>query len=154
MSFYNIQGFDPLILLRSIQGISGALSPKALEAALPSPIIISPKMFSLAPNRQTQEGVVIRMPKTFLYKGSHCVPWKYDVTLISTRIGKEEFCSNISSGLARLTRNGRCYTLEELEKTRKKIGNSTTKPIKNKVTTEEAEEFLKTIRKANYSVIQ
>ncbi|KAK9991456.1 hypothetical protein SO802_026441 [Lithocarpus litseifolius] len=63
---------------------------KALEAALPNPIIISPKMFSLVPNLQNQEGVVIRMPKPFPYKDSHRVLWKYDVTLISTQTEKEE----------------------------------------------------------------
>ena len=108
----------------------------------------------MVPNMQTQEGVVIRMSKPFSYKDSHRVPWKYDVTLISTWTRKEEICSNVSSGLAWLTRSGRCYTPEELEKRKKEIGKSTTKPTKNKVTTEEAEEFLKTIRKADYSVIQ
>ena len=76
------------------------------------------------------------------------------MTLISTRTGKEEVCSNISSGLADLTRSGRCYTPKELEKRRKEIGKSIVELVKNRVTTEEAEEFLKTIRKANYSVIQ
>ena len=90
----------------------------------------------------------------FPYKDSHCVPWKYDVTLISTWTRKEEVCSNISSSLAWLTRSGRCYTPEELEKRKKEIGKSTTKPVRNRVITEETEELLKTIRKADYSVIQ
>ena len=59
----NIRGFDPLVLPSSIQGISRAPSPNVLEAALPIPVIINPKMFSVAPNLQTQEGVVIRMLK-------------------------------------------------------------------------------------------
>ena len=71
-----IRGFDPLVLPRSIQGISRALGLKALEASLPGLVIISLKLFSLTPNLQTQEGVVIHMLKPFLYKGSHCVPWK------------------------------------------------------------------------------
>ena len=79
-----IRGFDSLILPRSIQGISWAPGLKALEVSLPSLVIISPKMFSLAPNLQTQEGMVIRMPKLFRYKDNHRVPWKYNVTLIST----------------------------------------------------------------------
>jgi len=70
------------------------------------------------PNLQTQEGLVIHMLKPFFYKESHRVLWKYDVTLISTQTGKEEVCSNVSSGLAGLTRNGRCYTPKELEKRR------------------------------------
>ena len=75
------------------------------------------------------------------------------MTLISTQIGKEEVCFNISSGLARLTRRGRCYTPKEIEKRRKEISKSTTEPIRNRVTTEEADEFFKTIRKVDYSVI-
>ena len=65
-----------------------------------------------------------------------------------------EVCSNISSGLSRLTRNGHYYTPEELEKRRKEIGKGTTEPIRNKVITEEAEEFLKIIKNSEYSVIQ
>jgi len=76
-------------------------------------------MFSLVPNLQTKEGLVIRMPKPFPYKDSHHDPWKYDVTLISTQTRKEEVCPNISSGLSELTRSGRCYTPKELEKRRK-----------------------------------
>ena len=48
-----IQGFDTLVP-KPFQGIFKAFGPKALEAALPSPGIISQKMFSLAPNLQTQ----------------------------------------------------------------------------------------------------
>ena len=94
------------------------------------------------------------MPKLFPYEDSHCVPWKYDVSLISTRTRKDEACSNISSGLSRLTRSGHCYTLEELEKRRKETDNSTVESVKNRVTTKEAEEFLKIIRNSKYIVIQ
>ena len=76
------------------------------------------------------------------------------MTSISTQTGKEEVCSNISLSLERLTRNGRCYTLEELQKRRKDIGKSIAKPVRNRITTKEAEEFLKTIQKYDYSVIQ
>ena len=94
------------------------------------------------------------MPKPFPYQDSHRVPWKYNVTLISTWTRKEDVCYNISLGLARLTRSGWCYTLKELEKRRKEIGKSTIKQVKNRVTTKEVEEFLKTIRKVDYSMIQ
>jgi len=94
------------------------------------------------------------MLKPFPYKDSHRAPWKYDLTLISTQIGKEEVCSNISSGLPGLTKSGRCYTFEELEKKRNEIGKSAIEPVKNRVTTKEVKEFLKTIWKADYSVIQ
>ena len=94
------------------------------------------------------------MPKPFPYEDSHRIPWKDDVSLISTRTGKEEVCSNISSSLSGLTRSGHCYTPEEIEKRRKEIGKSTAKPVRNRVITEEAEEFLKIIRNSEYSVIQ
>ena len=121
---------------------------------LPSPVVINPKTFFVAPNLQTQEGVITRMPKPFPYKDSHCVPWKYDVSLISTRTEKEEVYSNISSGLSGLTKSGRCYSFKELEKRRKEIGKGTTKPVRNRVITREVEEFLKVIKNSEYSVIQ
>ena len=76
------------------------------------------------------------------------------MALIFTRIGKEKVYSNISSSLVELTRSNRCYTFEELEKRRKEISKGTLEPVRNRVTIEEADEFLKTIQKANYSVIQ
>ena len=76
------------------------------------------------------------------------------MSLICTRTEKEEISSNISLGLSGLTRSGRCYTFEELEKRRKEIGKGTTKLVRSKVTTKEAEEFLKVIRNSKYSVIQ
>ena len=94
------------------------------------------------------------MPKPFPFKDSNRVPWKYDVSLISTRTGKEEVYSNISSSLFGLTRSGHCYTLEELEKRRKEIGNGTFKLVRSKVTTKEAKELLEIIRNLKYSVIQ
>ena len=65
------------------------------------------------------------------------------MSLISTRIGKEEVCSNIYSVLFGLTRSDRCYIPEELEKRRKEVGKGIAEPVKNKVTTEEVEEFLR-----------
>ena len=79
-----IPGLDPLILPRYIQGIFRALGPEALEAILPSPVFIGPKIFSLAPNVQTQKGVVTHMSKPFPYQDSYRVLWKYDRILIST----------------------------------------------------------------------
>ena len=105
------------------------------------------------PNLQTQKGVIIHMPKSFPYDNSHHVPWKYNVSLISTRIGKEKVCSNISLGLSGLTRNGHCYNLEKLEKKRKEIGKGTAELVRSRVTAEEAEEFLKVIKNSEYIVI-
>ena len=94
------------------------------------------------------------MPKPFPSSDSHRVPWKYDMTLIFTWTGKKKVCSIVSSGLSGLIRSGQCYTPKELEKRRKEIGKGTTEPVRNRVTTKEAEEFLKIIRKADYSVMQ
>ena len=80
----SIRGFDPLILRKPASGISGVSSSKALEAILPSSVVINLKTFSITPNLQTQEGVIIRMPKPFSYEDSHRVLRKYDVSLIST----------------------------------------------------------------------
>ena len=94
------------------------------------------------------------MPKAFPYDDDHRVLWKYEVSLISTRIEKEEVCSNISSGLFELTRSGRYHTPEELERRRKEAGKHIAETVKCRVTTEEAKEFLKIIRNSEYSVIQ
>jgi len=72
-----IRGFDPLILSKPTSRVFGVSGLKALEAILPSLVVINPKTFSIAPNLQTQEGVIIRLPKLFPYKDSHRVPWKY-----------------------------------------------------------------------------
>ncbi|KAL0008660.1 hypothetical protein SO802_010162 [Lithocarpus litseifolius] len=52
-----------------------------------------------------------------------------------------------------ISRNGRCYTPEELEKRRKEIRKSTVKPIRNRATTEEAKEFLKIIKNLEYTLL-
>ena len=120
---------------------------------LPSSVVVDSKTFSIAPNLQTQEGVIICMSNPFPYKDSHRVPWKYNVFSISTRTRKKEVYFNISSGLSGLTRSSRCYTFKELEKRRKEIGKGIAEPIRNRVTIEEAEEFLKVIKNLEYSVI-
>ena len=49
-----IRGFDPIIFPKFALGISGIFGSKALEAMLPSPVVINPKRFFIAPNLQTQ----------------------------------------------------------------------------------------------------
>ena len=79
-----IRGFGPLILPRPTLGISRVSGSMALEAILLSPVVINPKTSSIAPNLQTLEGVIICMSKPIPYEDNHRVPWKYDVSLIST----------------------------------------------------------------------
>ena len=74
--------------------------------------------------------------------------------MISTRIGKEKVCSNVSSSLSGLTGSGHYYTPEKLEKRRKKVGKGIVELIRNRATIEEAEEFLKVIKNLEYNVIQ
>ncbi|KAL0010983.1 hypothetical protein SO802_006091 [Lithocarpus litseifolius] len=84
-----IEGFTPLV--PALPAITRLASSSIQEGTTIIPAI-------RAPNLQTQKGVIIRMPKPLPYEDSHRIPWKYDVSLISTRTGKEEVCSNISSG--------------------------------------------------------
>ena len=53
-----IRGFDPLIFPKPASGISRVSNLKALKAILPSLVVINSKTFSIAPNFQTQEGVI------------------------------------------------------------------------------------------------
>ena len=55
--------------------------------------------------------------------------------------------------VAILSRSRCYYTPKKLEKRRKEIDKGTAKPVRNRVTTKEAEEFLKIIRNSKYNVI-
>ena len=66
---------------------------KLLETSLPSLVIINSKTFFLAPNLQTQEGIILRVPRPFPYKDDYFVLWNYDVSMISTRSRQEEVSS-------------------------------------------------------------
>jgi hypothetical protein len=78
--------------------------------------------------------------------------------IISTREGKpkieEEVVGNLTSGLGGITRSGRCYTPEELEKRRKEIGKTVKDPAKTKVAEDEAADFLRIIKSSEYSVVK
>uniref|UniRef100_A0A2N9FLT5 Uncharacterized protein n=1 Tax=Fagus sylvatica TaxID=28930 RepID=A0A2N9FLT5_FAGSY len=60
------------------------------------------------------------------------IPWNYGMKVISTRESKpktkEEVVGNLTSGLGGITRSGRCYTPEELEKRRKEAGKAVEDP--------------------------
>uniref|UniRef100_A0A2N9G3H6 Uncharacterized protein n=1 Tax=Fagus sylvatica TaxID=28930 RepID=A0A2N9G3H6_FAGSY len=63
------------------------------------------------------------------------IPWNYGMKVISTRESqpktKEEVVGNLTSGLGGITRSGRCYTPEELEKRRKEAGKAVEDPVTN-----------------------
>uniref|UniRef100_A0A2N9F6R6 Uncharacterized protein n=1 Tax=Fagus sylvatica TaxID=28930 RepID=A0A2N9F6R6_FAGSY len=79
-------------------------------------------------------------------------------SVISIREGKpeteEEVVGNLTSGLSGITRSGRCYTPEELEKRRKEIGKVVEDPTKTKAAEEEAADFLRIIKSSEYSVVK
>ena len=61
---------------------------------------------------------------------------------------------NLTSGLRGITRSGRCYTPEELEKRRKEMGNAVEDLTRAKVTEEEATDFLRIIKSSEYNVVK
>ena len=67
---------------------------------------------------------------------------------------EEEVVGNLTSGLGGITRSGRCYTPEELEKRRKEIGKTAEDPVKTKVAEDEAADFLRIIKSSEYSVVK
>uniref|UniRef100_A0A2N9FL38 Uncharacterized protein n=1 Tax=Fagus sylvatica TaxID=28930 RepID=A0A2N9FL38_FAGSY len=67
---------------------------------------------------------------------------------------KEEVVGNLTSGLGGITRSGRCYTPEELEKRRKEAGKAVEDPTKTKATEEEAADFLRIIKSSEYSIVK
>ncbi len=61
---------------------------------------------------------------------------------------------NLTSGLGGITRSGRCYTPEELEKRRKEMGKATEDLTRTKVAEEEATDFLRIIKSSEYNVVK
>ena len=61
---------------------------------------------------------------------------------------------NLTSGLGGITRSGRCYTPEELEKRRREMGKAVEDPAKARVAKEEAANFLRIIKSSEYSVMK
>ena len=64
--------------------------------------------------------VTIQLPRPFVYKNDCQVPWNYNMQIVTTRGTEykleEAEVNNLSLGLGGITRSGRCYTSEELEK--------------------------------------
>ncbi|XP_070026183.1 uncharacterized protein [Nicotiana sylvestris] len=77
------------------------------------------------------------------------VPWNYKQVIVTYK-GKEiEEEVNETGGL---TRSGRCFTPEELRKS--KPFKDSPMPVKESVTDEEAEEFLKKMKVQDYSIVE
>uniref|UniRef100_A0A2N9IUV4 RNA-directed DNA polymerase n=1 Tax=Fagus sylvatica TaxID=28930 RepID=A0A2N9IUV4_FAGSY len=125
----------------------GKLTPATpLEMSGPDPVVIryvtkekvvlQTASVSAVQSSEKVPSVVIQVPQPFPYQDSKKIPWNYGMKVISTRESqpktKEEVVGNLTSGLGGITRSGRCYTPEELEKRRKRSGKGSGGSRKNK----------------------
>uniref|UniRef100_A0A2N9HNC7 Uncharacterized protein n=1 Tax=Fagus sylvatica TaxID=28930 RepID=A0A2N9HNC7_FAGSY len=118
----------------------GKLTPATpLEMSGPDPVVI---------RYATKEKVVLQTASVSAVQSSEKVP---SVPKPKT---KEEVVGNLTSGLGGITRSGRCYTPEELEKRRKEAGKAVEDPTKTKATEEEAADFLRIIKSSEYSIVK
>ena len=135
------------------------------------------------PISQVSEPIKIQVPMPFPYKKNSEVPWNYNCQVLPNNIhnssmtipnyGSASSITNIS-GVSGITRSGRYYSaedlerrrLEELEKQRKgkekevieevivEEGCKEPKAYNRSVSEEEAYEFLKLIKQSDYKVIE
>lgn len=101
--------------------------------------------------------ITVKLPHRFPYETDHQVPWGYGLEVVtSTGVKIEPEVAEIGG----MTRSGRCYTPEELESKRKKgkekVGEAPgmEEAVKQGVTEQEIKEFLKVIRKSEYTVVE
>jgi hypothetical protein len=147
----------------------GKLTPATpLEMSGPDPVVIryvtkekvvlQTASVSAVQSSEKVPSVVIQVPQPFPYQDSKKIPWNYGMKVISTRESqpktKEEVVGNLTSGLGGITRSGRCYTPEELEKRRKEAGKTVEDPVKTKAAEEEAADFLRIIKSSEYSIVK
>uniref|UniRef100_A0A2N9GU32 RNA-directed DNA polymerase n=1 Tax=Fagus sylvatica TaxID=28930 RepID=A0A2N9GU32_FAGSY len=120
----------------------GKLTPATpLEMSKPKP---DPVVIQYA----TKEKVVLQTASVSTIQSSEKVPKRGKPKV------EEEVVGNLTSGLGGITRSGRCYTPEELEKRRKEIGKTVEDPAKTKVAEDEATDFLRIIKSSEYSVVK
>jgi hypothetical protein len=134
------------------------LDPVVIQYATKEKIMLQTASVSTIQSSEKVSSVVIQVPQPFPYQDSKRIPWNYGMKVISIREGKpkteEEAVGNLTSGLGGITRSGRCYTPEELEKRRKEIGKTVEDPTKTKAAEEEAADFLRIIKSSEYSVVK
>uniref|UniRef100_A0A2N9EZD3 G-patch domain-containing protein n=1 Tax=Fagus sylvatica TaxID=28930 RepID=A0A2N9EZD3_FAGSY len=121
-------------------------------------VVLQTASVSAVQSSEKVPSVVIQVPQPFPYQDSKKIPWNYGMKVISTRESqpktKEEVVGNLTSGLGGITRSGRCYTPEELEKRRKEAGKAVEDPTKTKAAEEEAADFLRIIKSSEYSIVK
>jgi hypothetical protein len=132
--------------------------PVVIQYATKEKVMLQTASVSTVQSSEKVPSVVIQVPQPFPYHDNKRVPWNYGMKVISTWEGKpkmeEEVVGNLTSGLGGITRSGRCYTPEELEKRRKEIGKTIEDPAKTKVAEDEAADFLRIIKSSEYSVVK
>uniref|UniRef100_A0A2N9F9X9 G-patch domain-containing protein n=1 Tax=Fagus sylvatica TaxID=28930 RepID=A0A2N9F9X9_FAGSY len=138
-------------------GMSGP-DPVVIHYATKEKVMLQTASVSAVQSSEKVPSVVIQVPQPFPYQDSKRIPWNYGMKVISTRESKpkteEEVVGNLTSGLGGITRSGRCYTPEELEKRRKEAGKAVEDPTKTKATEEEAADFLRIIKSSEYSIVK
>ena len=133
-------------------------NPVVIQYAAKVKIVLQTATVSTIQSSEKVPSIVIQVPQPFPYQDNKRVAWNYGMKVISTREGKpkteEEVVWNLTSGLGGITRSGRCYTLEELEKRRKEMGKAVEDPVKTKAAEDEAADFLRIIKSSEYSVVK
>uniref|UniRef100_A0A2N9IHF6 Integrase catalytic domain-containing protein n=1 Tax=Fagus sylvatica TaxID=28930 RepID=A0A2N9IHF6_FAGSY len=132
--------------------------PVVIQYATKEKVVLQTASVSAVQSSEKVPSVVIQVPQPFPYQDSKKIPWNYGMKVISTRESKpktkEEVVGNLTSGLGGITRSGRCYTPEELEKRRKEAGKAVEDPAKTKAAEEEAADFLRIIKSSEYSIVK
>jgi hypothetical protein len=132
--------------------------PVVIQYAAKEKIVLQTATVSTVQSSEKVPSVVIQVPQPFPYQDNKRVPWNYGMKVISTREGKpkteEEVVGNLTTGFGGITRSGRCYTPEELEKKRKEMGKAVEDPVKTKAAEDEAVDFLRIIKSSEYSVVK
>uniref|UniRef100_A0A2N9HCM9 Integrase catalytic domain-containing protein n=1 Tax=Fagus sylvatica TaxID=28930 RepID=A0A2N9HCM9_FAGSY len=132
--------------------------PVVIRYVTKEKVVLQTASVSAVQSSEKVPSVVIQVPQPFPYQDSKKIPWNYGMKVISTRESqpktKEEVVGNLTSGLGGITRSGRCYTPEELEKRRKEAGKAVEDPTKTKAAEEEAADFLRIIKSSEYSIVK
>uniref|UniRef100_A0A2N9FM65 G-patch domain-containing protein n=1 Tax=Fagus sylvatica TaxID=28930 RepID=A0A2N9FM65_FAGSY len=105
--------------------------PVVIRYATKEKVVLQTASVSAVQSSEKVPSVVIQVPQPFPYQDR-----------------------NLTSGLGGITRSGRCYTPEELEKRRKEAGKAVEDPTKTKAAEEEAADFLRIIKSSEYSIVK
>ena len=104
--------------------------------------------------RAAVEPIVILTPSSFPYESDKAVPWNYEAKVMNP--AKTEPVANIA-GVGGMTRSGRCYTPEELERRRGTlVGEDIVEGTHRKepVTDAEVAEFKKVVKRSEFNIVE